>query len=177
MKTFLSVATAAVVTLSIGAIGGYWVTSTSNTQAPLLSMELRKQQAELARLQQAIAGIDTSSAPKSVHCPDRALPASIPQEAALESALSKTLEKRDEEARLVREAQLIPSGENLAAYAQAQKLLEEAAVARSWTDKQAAMLSQLLPRATGAQAETLLKQLAVALNEGQIALQTSGPPF
>lgn len=67
--------------------------------------------------------------------------------------------------------------EALAARSDAEELLDRALSARAWTEQDAVALRPLLPHLAGSDLDALMLALSRALNEGQLALLTEGPPF
>jgi hypothetical protein len=67
-----------------------------------------------------------------------------------------------------------PSAESVAATEQAHRLLEAAATARRWTDRDREQLRVLLPQLTNEQRQEILTSLIPAVNRGDIKVETTG---
>jgi len=70
-----------------------------------------------------------------------------------------------------------PSPEELAAGAEAARLLERALRAGVWTDGDAEAAQRLLPQLGPEDTGALMRGLAAAMNRGDLAVRTRGPPM
>jgi hypothetical protein len=178
MKAQIVVISLAVLVLGAGA-GGFWAGRDARRRDLALVEELRQQRAELISLRESVAElVQRVAVVRNAQCaaPADTRTATLPK-ADIESALQRALDRRDEQARIQREAAAQPTNENLEAYARAEQLLGDAVKAKRWSAAQAASFRQLLPQLTGEQADALRRRISVAINEGQVSVQTEGPPF
>jgi hypothetical protein len=67
--------------------------------------------------------------------------------------------------------------ESLAIYDHARAVVDRALRARSWTDADFAELRRSTPRLSRSQGEEITRTLVQAINSGELAVKTSGPPL
>lgn len=70
-----------------------------------------------------------------------------------------------------------PDTRNAEAWARGNEVVERALSARRWGDAQARELAASMPRLTQQQQLDLYRRLSMAINEGQLKVETQGPPF
>ncbi|RKG60910.1 hypothetical protein D7X30_08365 [Corallococcus sp. AB011P] len=111
--------------------------------------------------------------------PSPALPSDL--EARIEQAVSRALQAqaphappREDPAPQEPPA---PDTRNAEAWARGNEVVERALSARRWGDAQARELAASVPSLTQQQQLNLLRRLSVAINEGQLKVETLGPPF
>jgi hypothetical protein len=177
MKLPIGIAAVVLGALGVTAVGGFEAGKGATQRELALVRELQRQRVELDGIRESLGEHVQSPRQMSAACasPQAMGPATL--QAALESALEKALVRRDEQARLEKEAQSQPSNENLEAFARGEQLLDEALKTKRWTDSSVALLRQVMNRVTGEQAHDLMQRLAVAINEDQVTVQTAGPPL
>lgn len=95
----------------------------------------------------------------------------------IEQAVERVLEHQTKQARAEVDARLQPTNESLQAYAQGEHLVDEALKSTEWTEARAQSLRRIQAQLTSEQAASLAQRLAVAVNEGKLAIQTDGIPF
>ena len=71
----------------------------------------------------------------------------------------------------------VPEAQNAMAWARGNEVVDRALNARRWGDAQARELSASVPALTTQQQVELLRRLSVAINEGQLKVETRGPLF
>ncbi|RKG83186.1 hypothetical protein D7W79_00660 [Corallococcus exercitus] len=71
----------------------------------------------------------------------------------------------------------VPDARNAAAWARGNEMVDRALSARRWGDAQARELAASVPSLTPQQQVDLLRRLSVAINEGQLKVETRGPLF
>lgn len=111
--------------------------------------------------------------------PAPALPTDL--DARIEQAVTRALQAQASDA-VPREEPApqeppVPNERNAAAWARGNEVLDRAIGARRWGDEQARELSASVPLLTQQQQMDLLRRLSVAINEGQLKVETLGPPF
>jgi hypothetical protein len=74
-------------------------------------------------------------------------------------------------------AKILNTPENIEAYAQAHELVRAALSSGYWTDENVQELRQSLAYLTDEQREEILRILIPAINRGEVAVETSGPPL
>jgi hypothetical protein len=72
---------------------------------------------------------------------------------------------------------ILNTPENIEAYTQAREVVQVALSAKRWTDENVLALRQAFPYLTDGQQKEMLQILIPAVNRGEIAVETSGPPF
>ncbi|NOK17576.1 hypothetical protein [Corallococcus carmarthensis] len=70
-----------------------------------------------------------------------------------------------------------PHARNASAWSRGNEVVDRALSARRWGDEQARELSASMPSLTQQQQVDLLRRLSVAINEGQLKVETHGPLF
>ncbi len=70
-----------------------------------------------------------------------------------------------------------PDPTRLAMSQDAQHLVDKALSARRWTEHDAQSFRMLAPNLPESHRQALMRQLAMAVNEGRLQLDTRGPPF
>lgn len=70
-----------------------------------------------------------------------------------------------------------PSPENIAAADSGRNLLQKAIEVKRWDDTNASQLHQYMLAMTSAQRAELMREIAVAINRGDLTVVTEGPPF
>ncbi|MBN8229482.1 hypothetical protein JYK02_18385 [Corallococcus macrosporus] len=71
----------------------------------------------------------------------------------------------------------VPEAQNAAAWAHTTDVVDRALSARRWGEAQARELSASAPSLTMQQREDLLRRLIMAINQGQLKVETRGPLF
>jgi hypothetical protein len=74
-------------------------------------------------------------------------------------------------------AEILNAPENIEAYAQAREVVQVALSAGRWTDEDVHLLRQTFASLTDEQQQEMLQTLIPAMNRGEVAVETSGPPF
>jgi hypothetical protein len=70
-----------------------------------------------------------------------------------------------------------PSAESQAAIDKANSILDGAIAGGVWRDQESAQFRQLLPHMDGPQSGEVVRKLVVAINDGTVAVRTTGPAF
>ncbi|RYZ44073.1 MAG: hypothetical protein EOO71_00960 [Myxococcaceae bacterium] len=115
-----------------------------------------------------------------VPAPAAVLPADL--DARIEQAVSRALQAQASSAAPREDAPKpqappVPDARNAAAWARGNEALERALSARRWGEAEARELSASVPALTPQQQMDLLRRLSVAINEGQLKVETRGPLF
>ncbi|WP_375756287.1 hypothetical protein [Corallococcus exercitus] len=71
----------------------------------------------------------------------------------------------------------VPEAQNAAAWARGNEVVDRALSGRKWGEAQARELSASVPSLTMQQREDLLRRLIMAINQGQLKVDTRGPLF
>jgi len=108
------------------------------------------------------------------------LPADL--DARLEQAVTRALLARDpvpgpHQEETPSEKRSLPSEKNEVARQRGEELVERALGNRRWGDTQAHEMMVLLPSLTDTQRDELIRRLIVAINRGELKVETSGPLF
>ncbi|RKG80975.1 hypothetical protein [Corallococcus terminator] len=112
--------------------------------------------------------------------PAPALPADL--DARIEQAVTRALQAQASSAGRLEDAPVsqkptVSDSENAAAWAHGNEVVDRALNARQWGDAQARELSASVSSLTPQQQQDLLRRLIVAINQGQMKMETHGPLF
>ncbi len=163
--------------VTLAAAAGFWVGRGSAQRDLAQSQELLRLGAQIAAMQLTLTEVAQRPREAAAEC-GRVEPANLPLlQPAIEAAVRKAFEHHALQAQAELDAKSLPTDENLEAYAQGEQLLDDALKSKRWTDAQAQRLRTIHSRITSEQATGLLQRLAVAVNEGELAIHTDGPPF
>ncbi|NOJ95599.1 hypothetical protein HMI51_22030 [Corallococcus coralloides] len=142
-----------------------------------LETRLERMEGRLDQLlaQRQVPAVALSGAP----APTSALPADL--DARIEQAVTRALQAQAPHASPredpAPQESPAPDTRNAEAWARGNEVVERALAARRWGDAQARELSASVPLLTQQQQMDLLRRLSVAINEGQLKVETLGPPF
>ncbi|NOK31878.1 hypothetical protein HMI49_01510 [Corallococcus exercitus] len=111
--------------------------------------------------------------------PAPALPADL--DARVEQAVTRALQAQASSAALREDPAPreppVPNARNAEAWARGNEVVDRALSARRWGEAQARELAASVPSLTPQQQVDLLRRLSVAINEGQLKVETRGPLF
>ena len=132
-------------------------------------------------MKDGLAGLARSSQQAATRCTGTQEPVHLAQ---LEATVEKSLQRRlGGEATTTSAEPSVPplpdqpTANNLQAFERGELLLSGAVGTKRWTDDQVAPFRDLLAQVTGEQASELMRRFSVAVNSGQLAVQTAGAPF
>lgn len=184
-----------IIMVSIGLILGvsitYWITQGSQLPDALATATSQQNQ-RLTQLEQAVMALtqalhvsqmkSVSSEPANVATPvdDGASRQGLAQ--IIRNELRQALANQSPEAQRAREeaiatAEILNTPENKAAYQSATSVVHTAVAAKRWTEEDKETFRTAFVQLTNDQRTELMKVLAPAVNNGEIAVEVNGPLF
>jgi hypothetical protein len=188
-STWVAVVTGCVgVLLGLGLAGEFWgpaATGETGKSVPGLQQHTER----LAKIEQAVTSL-THAVRHPAHAgvvPGRQVAATGSDERMLRQEVAQILREELRELHGCGEdspspmenaaANLLNTPENIEAYAQARAVAQTALSVGRWTDEEVHILRQAFAHLTDEQRKETLQLLIPAMNRGELAVETSGPPF
>ncbi len=164
---------------SLAAMGGFWVGKESDArQRQALTQELQRQRVTLDRIRDDLALLARPRTEASVRSESTGAGNLQALQATMNEAFERFFERQSQQLASAEQAtNPPPSDESLEAHAKGESLVTAAFKAKRWTQSDAVALRQLTGQLTSEQAAQLLARLSVGINQGQLTVQTDGPPF
>lgn len=177
MKRTIVISVLAVVGIGLAVVGGLRIVGQLEQREVSAAEELRLQRATIAELKEGVVSLAMRANEANARRPAATGgEASLPQ-ATVELAVQKAMATQAEHAKEAHNAEPELSQTNLEASVQGDRLLDNAIAAKRWTDADVASLRDITGRMAGLQTAELMRRVSVAINDGKIAVQVSGPLF
>jgi hypothetical protein len=157
---------------------GFWVRHQVRQEVSVLTQELKRQKAELTRIEEALTQLGQRAPVGAERCAAGGVGVSNTQlQAAIDQAVQKSVGSKAQELSLEQDDAAQPTVESQENFESGEQLIGRATAAHRWTDAEAASFRGILGHVHGDQGAALLQRLSVAINSGQLTVQTAGPPF
>lgn len=142
-----------------------------------LLTELRQQRSVLEQLSERVQHVEGRSQTSALAvAPNAGLdPSSVAAEVARQVAAS--LDERASAAQANAKVESEPTPDNLLAFAAASRTLSRIVDSKHWTESDKSTMRRELSKVSPDQKAQLFQRMAIALNSGQVAVETRGPPL